>query len=265
VLHATVPSYTCNQGYKHSSHVLTAVWQCRNVFYKKAKTRPQTPNISRQYIISLARFEFGPLLTGKDPAAADSGAHPEHMAKLRITNNGYFDLHATISLKSALEGSETPARSLKTQASIKPPPPKGKGQAGAGAAPVLPTNPFLLRPDSMELKVDETQELVVYAFPAAEEDYEDAIVIQCALALCAVAGFHCGLQLCCVAMVAVASSPNCSAVQVLHKYKILCCSCVTLQAPNFPSLFQQLFVDFSFCGQHCLNAPGNLPPSIQHL
>ena len=39
----------------------------RNVFYKKVKTRPQTPSIARQYIISKNMFEFGPLLMNKDP------------------------------------------------------------------------------------------------------------------------------------------------------------------------------------------------------
>ena len=37
------------------------------MFYKKVKTRPQTPSIARQYIISKSMFEFGPLLMNKDP------------------------------------------------------------------------------------------------------------------------------------------------------------------------------------------------------
>ena len=46
----------------------------RNVFYKKVKTRPQTPSIARQFIISKNMFEFGPLLLNKDPAGEESRA-----------------------------------------------------------------------------------------------------------------------------------------------------------------------------------------------
>lgn len=37
----------------------------RNVFYRKARARPQTPTIARQFIMAKNVFEFGPLLHSK--------------------------------------------------------------------------------------------------------------------------------------------------------------------------------------------------------
>ena len=56
------------------THIVICYHCLRNVFYKKVKTRPQTPSIARQYIISKSMFEFGPLLMNKDPKGERRGA-----------------------------------------------------------------------------------------------------------------------------------------------------------------------------------------------
>ena len=57
--------------------------------------------------------------------------------------------------------------------------------AGKGAAPAAP--PFLLQPTSMDLAIDETQELTVYAFPTSEGPFAD--VIMCGYAIAGPGGF----------------------------------------------------------------------------
>ena len=42
----------------------------RNVFFRKVKARPQTPNICRQFIVNDKVFAFGPLLMNKDATGA---------------------------------------------------------------------------------------------------------------------------------------------------------------------------------------------------
>lgn len=57
------------------------------------------------------------------------------------------------------------------------------GKPGAGSkAPAAP--PFLLQPSSMDLAIDETQELTVLAYPGAEGTFED--VVMCRWVLCCI-------------------------------------------------------------------------------
>ena len=58
-------SFLCWQPHETVSPSLNSP-SIRNVFYNKVKTRPQTPRIARQYIISKNMFEFGPLLMNKN-------------------------------------------------------------------------------------------------------------------------------------------------------------------------------------------------------
>ncbi len=67
---------------------------CRSVYTRITRGRPQTPQVSRQFIQDTGRFEFGPLLAGKDRSggsAAVVARHPDQTAKLRIINRA---LHA---------------------------------------------------------------------------------------------------------------------------------------------------------------------------
>lgn len=52
---------------------------------------------------------------------------------------------------------------------------KGKGDKGAAAGASLDST-FVFHPTSMDLKMDETQDLTVWAFPTAEGPVEDVIV-----------------------------------------------------------------------------------------
>ncbi|KAG2489301.1 hypothetical protein HYH03_012133 [Edaphochlamys debaryana] len=164
----------------------------RNVFYKKVKARPQTPLIRGQYIISKGVFEFGPLLHSKDATGYLEGAHPDNTARIRITNNGLFDNHVEFSLKSveqkrAEEEAAAAAGKGGKPGAKKPEPkkpdpkkadPKAKGKGGPETPPPGLTldNVFTLHPTSLDLKVDETQELCVYGFPVTDGLVEDVIV-----------------------------------------------------------------------------------------
>ncbi|KXZ49496.1 hypothetical protein GPECTOR_21g722 [Gonium pectorale] len=163
----------------------------RNVFYKKVKTRPQTPTIRGQYIISKNVFEFGPLLHSKDPVGYLEGAHPDNTARLRITNNGMFDNHVEFSLKSmdikkaeeaaAAAAAAAPGSGRKKVEPKKPEPKKDpkKDKSKAGDTPhpsLVLDNVFVFHPTSLDLKVDETQELCVYAFPMHDGLVEDVLV-----------------------------------------------------------------------------------------
>ena len=115
----------------------------RNVFYKKVKTRPSSANISRQYIISDQKFDFGPLLAGKSKAVEEPALHVANTSKFRITNSGLFDLNVAFALRSAEEE---------------------------------PSDVFSFEPESMSLKVDETQDITVFAYPQETGLFEDSLV-----------------------------------------------------------------------------------------
>ena len=116
----------------------------RNVYYSKVKAKVASA-VSRQFVISRQMFEFGPLLAGKDKGGYEEGKHPENLALFRITNCGLFEANVDISLRSS------------------------SGENAEGS-------PFIVEPASMSLKVDETQDLSVYAFPTENGLFEEAVV-----------------------------------------------------------------------------------------
>ena len=67
---------------------------------------------------------------------------------MRITNNGNYDAVVTFALSSTLLGEELPP---------------GK-------------SPFIIEPEIMNLKVDQTEELTVWAFPEEAKEYRDELV-----------------------------------------------------------------------------------------
>eukprot|EP00775_Hariotina_reticulata_P008964 gene8964-9139_t len=145
--------------------------EARNMFYRLAKARPPTPQVRQQFMLPSSVFEFGPLLVGKDRLGCLDGAHPDHTAKFRITNNGLFPLHAEFWLKSEGTSPQDPAAqdAKKKQAMLAKP-----AGTGSKAAPSAAT--FLLHPSTMDLLVDETQELTVCAFPSSEGPCEDVVL-----------------------------------------------------------------------------------------
>ncbi|KAK9824158.1 hypothetical protein WJX72_008157 [[Myrmecia] bisecta] len=148
-------------GGQHSSLSVTAACDYphinqdpKTVYVKRSRARPDTANISRQFVVSSGRYEFGPLLIGKDSTGYKEGAHLDNTGKLHITNNGLFDLQAVFVLKSA-----------------DVPPVKGSAAKGGPPPPV-----FLFDPPAMTLKVGESADLTIFAFPRDLGEVQDTIV-----------------------------------------------------------------------------------------
>jgi len=119
----------------------------RNMFMKRKKTRPTTiPDcfVSKHYIMSESKYDFGPLLIGKSPATKEEDqVKKTNGEKFQITNNGKYKAHVEFALKS----SATDAPSV-----------------------------FVLDPTSMDVPVDETQFLTVWAFPSATGVFTDEVI-----------------------------------------------------------------------------------------
>jgi hydrocephalus-inducing protein len=118
------------------------------------KTRPpQAPEsyLSKCFVASENVFDFGPLLIGKDPEKrhTDETIKKVNSSVIQITNNGKYDLVANFTLKSTLPHEE----------------------GGTGEK-----SPFILDPDHMELKIDETKNLTVYGFPDAAKIFKDEVI-----------------------------------------------------------------------------------------
>lgn len=137
----------------------------RDVYYRKARTRPRSPLVSRQFIIPTEKFEFGPLLAGKSCEEYKSGIYPENGAKFRIMNNGLFEVRVDFNLKNE---PETPA-------------------TGKGAKAEQIKSPFFVEPQSMDLSVGQTLDLHVYAYPMEVGVFEDTVV-------CSVEGNPCPVE-----------------------------------------------------------------------
>lgn len=107
------------------------------------KSRPLHPPesyLSKVFVMNEGLFDFGPILIGKDAEkrhSDDNRIKVANSAKLRITNNGSYDALVTFALSSTLQGEELPP---------------GK-------------SPFIIEPETMNLKVDQTEELTLWAFP----------------------------------------------------------------------------------------------------
>lgn len=109
--------------------------------HKKARpTQAPEKYLQKCFVINENIFDFGPLLIDKDPERRniDETVKKVNSSVFQITNNGKYDLSATFTLKSTL--------------------PLEEGGTGE-------KSPYILDPDTMELKIDETKELTVYAFP----------------------------------------------------------------------------------------------------
>jgi len=67
----------------------------------------------------------------------------------QISNNGKYDLQATFCLRSSLPADEG-----------------GPGEK----------SPFIIEPETMDLKIDETKHLTVYSFPDDARPYKDEVI-----------------------------------------------------------------------------------------
>lgn len=125
----------------------------KNIYLNQKKVRPTTEPesyLAKTFVISENCFDFGPLLIGKDPEKREEDdVKKVNGTFFRITNNGKYDLEASFVLKSTLPSEEGG--------------PTDK-------------SPFIIEPSEAKLKVDETLNLQVYAFPEAAQLYKDEII-----------------------------------------------------------------------------------------
>jgi hydrocephalus-inducing protein len=117
----------------------------RNVYYKKTKAVEEDA-ACHQYVISRGTFEFGPLLANKFIGKDNIDVHSD---KFRITNSGLFDLHVDFGFEKGMPALQ-----------------EGDEGYDPSADPPLPV--FLCDPPSMDLAIDETQDVTVWAFPSGE-------------------------------------------------------------------------------------------------
>jgi len=110
------------------------------IYYKRIKAPPPGMIVSKQFVVSRNVFEFGPLLVGKDKEDYKE-KYPENRERFRITNNGLFPMHVHLCFKDDVEG-----------------------------------NVFVVEPASLDLPVDETQDVTVYAFTEEEGEYKDKLI-----------------------------------------------------------------------------------------
>lgn len=122
---------------------------------QKRQRPPTAPEsyLSKCYISSEGAFDFGPLLIGKDPEKRNdeddnSGLlRKANSSQFRISNNSKYNIQVKFALESTLMSEET-----------------------------QPKSPFILEPELMDLKVEETQEFTVWSFPDEDKFYEDKVV-----------------------------------------------------------------------------------------
>jgi hydrocephalus-inducing protein len=126
----------------------------KNVFMAQKKSRPAHPPesyLSKTYVVSEGLFDFGPLLIGKDSEKrnTDELVKKVNSYVFKITNNGKYEVNATFCLKSSL--------------------PQEEGGIGE-------KSPFIIEPETMDLNIDETKDLTVYAFPHEARLFKDEVI-----------------------------------------------------------------------------------------
>eukprot|EP00961_Rhodomonas_salina_P161788 2179182-Rhodomonas_salina.1 len=112
----------------------------QSLYYRKMKTRGENQIVSKQYIISKNVFEFGPLLVGKEREDFKE-KYPENQEKFRITNSGLFHMHVEFCFKNDQEGTV-----------------------------------FMVEPEELDLAVDDTQDITVFAFTEEEGEVTDSLI-----------------------------------------------------------------------------------------
>jgi len=157
----------------------------RNVFMRRVKSKPASGYANKQYVASEKAFDFGPLLSGRDPATrilppAKEGQPPpqhdvfarQHIENFRITNNSLFKAKVTFQFASLMPKPEELADGDKPKGKKAP---AKKKEDGPKEGDLLAC-PFMVDPKTMELDIDETKELQVCCFPAKEGTYTETLV-----------------------------------------------------------------------------------------
>ena len=111
-----------------------------NLYYKKIRAPPPHMIVRKQYVMSREVFEFGPLLVGKEKEGYKE-KYEENRENFRITNNGQFDMHIDFCFRNDTEGKV-----------------------------------WVVEPEELDLAVDQTQDVTVYAFTEEEGEFQDALI-----------------------------------------------------------------------------------------
>ena len=139
---------------------IKAIWEFqtinsnpKNFFFEQKRQRLANPPdcyLQKCYISNENVFDFGPLLIGKDPEKRHEGdlTKSPNYTEFRISNNGKYDLNVKFCLDSFLVSNN----------------------------PKIIKSPFIFEPESMNLKIDETQSLKVWWIPDEAKVYKDKIV-----------------------------------------------------------------------------------------
>jgi len=157
----------------------------RNVFMNRVKGRAEGKMVSKKYVMSRGVFEFGPLLAGREsktyiiPPSEDGGDPVEpatDFTQIRKSNSEVFRISNVGKTACQVDfGFEIdPARHAGVEPTATDSKGKGKKAAAAGEGEYLP--PFIIQPESLELDVDQTQEVRVWAFPQTAKLYDDALI-----------------------------------------------------------------------------------------
>ena len=112
----------------------------QSIYYRKIKSKAPGQIVSKQYIVSQSNYEFGPLLVGRSKDDYKE-KYLESKDTFRITNSGLFDMHVDFSFLKDEDGKV-----------------------------------FVVEPEQLDLAVDETTDVTVYAFPEEEGEFTDKLV-----------------------------------------------------------------------------------------
>lgn len=119
----------------------------RNLFMRRKKIRPTTvPEcfINKHFISSENKYEFGPLMIGKNfDKRYDESCKRTNAEAFRISNSGKYPIKIDFALRSVADNAKTV---------------------------------FSYEPDSMQLAVDETRDLTVWAFPDGIGVFNDILI-----------------------------------------------------------------------------------------
>ena len=112
----------------------------QSIYYRKIKAKAEGQIVSKQYIVNKNEYEFGPLLVGRSKDDYKE-KYMESKDTFRITNSGLFDMHVDFNFLNDEEGKV-----------------------------------FVVEPEQLDLPVDETAEVTVYAFPEEEGTFSDKLI-----------------------------------------------------------------------------------------
>ena len=146
-------------------------------------TRPRQGSINLRSLNKKYEDDFGYILITKDPNRVLENYKATNCKTLRFTNNGKYDLHVDFSFLSSMNfeglGFQLPYKY--GQSTEQTPPmensktvPQKKDKKDPSL--VDPPTPFVLPKSSIEIKIGQTAELEVYAFPNRPTEYKDELI-----------------------------------------------------------------------------------------